>query len=167
MLYFPAYLAVVHAACERAPMMYPPPTSDGQFYSPPESLAGNVVLMSLAIICSPHLFMFSRADVIKGTSVTVFLVCFPAIFLWNVPTVYPRVGRGSGWGGTRPPSSHSRGGCACACVCVCVCACARVRDSRCQQTLESMFQGDCCSMSPSEYTHQEIALHIKSLIIQR
>uniref|UniRef100_A0A8C5CQ31 StAR-related lipid transfer protein 3 n=1 Tax=Gadus morhua TaxID=8049 RepID=A0A8C5CQ31_GADMO len=42
-----AYLAVVHAACERAPMMYPPPTSDGQFYSPPESLAGNVVLMSL------------------------------------------------------------------------------------------------------------------------
>ncbi|CAL8314259.1 unnamed protein product [Arctogadus glacialis] len=36
-----AYLAVVHAACERAPMMYPPPTSDGQFYSPPESLAGS------------------------------------------------------------------------------------------------------------------------------
>ncbi|CAL8284911.1 unnamed protein product [Boreogadus saida] len=36
-----AYLAVVHAACERAPMMYPPTTSDGQFYSPPESLAGS------------------------------------------------------------------------------------------------------------------------------
>ncbi|CAL8302729.1 unnamed protein product [Merluccius merluccius] len=36
-----AYLAAVHAACERAPMIYPSATSDGQFYSPPESLAGS------------------------------------------------------------------------------------------------------------------------------
>lgn len=36
-----AYLAAVHAACERAPMIYPCAVSDGQFYSPPESLAGS------------------------------------------------------------------------------------------------------------------------------
>uniref|UniRef100_A0A1A7WV52 START domain containing 3 n=1 Tax=Iconisemion striatum TaxID=60296 RepID=A0A1A7WV52_9TELE len=36
-----AYLAAVNAACERAPMIYPRPVSDGQFYSPPESLAGS------------------------------------------------------------------------------------------------------------------------------
>ncbi|XP_060882838.1 stAR-related lipid transfer protein 3 [Labrus mixtus] len=36
-----AYLAVVNAACERAPMIYPRAVSDGQFYSPPESLAGS------------------------------------------------------------------------------------------------------------------------------
>nr|XP_046271759.1 stAR-related lipid transfer protein 3 isoform X1 [Scatophagus argus]XP_046271760.1 stAR-related lipid transfer protein 3 isoform X1 [Scatophagus argus] len=36
-----AYLAVVNAACERAPMMYPRAVSDGQFYSPPESVAGS------------------------------------------------------------------------------------------------------------------------------
>ncbi|XP_046894807.1 stAR-related lipid transfer protein 3 [Hypomesus transpacificus] len=35
------YLAAVHAACERAPMIYPRAVSDGQFYSPPESLAGS------------------------------------------------------------------------------------------------------------------------------
>lgn len=37
-----AYLAVVNAACERAPMIYPRAVSDGQFYSPPESIAGDV-----------------------------------------------------------------------------------------------------------------------------
>ncbi|KAL2100831.1 hypothetical protein ACEWY4_002592 [Coilia grayii] len=36
-----AYLAAVNAACERAPMLYPRAVSDGQFYSPPESLAGS------------------------------------------------------------------------------------------------------------------------------
>ncbi|KAE8283433.1 StAR-related lipid transfer protein 3 [Larimichthys crocea] len=36
-----AYLAVVNAACERAPMIYPRAVSDGQFYSPPESIAGS------------------------------------------------------------------------------------------------------------------------------
>lgn len=36
----PAYLAAVNAACERAPMIYPRAVSDGQFYSPPESVAG-------------------------------------------------------------------------------------------------------------------------------
>uniref|UniRef100_A0A667YJ08 StAR related lipid transfer domain containing 3 n=1 Tax=Myripristis murdjan TaxID=586833 RepID=A0A667YJ08_9TELE len=36
-----AYLAAVNAACERAPMIYPRAVSDGQFYSPPESLAGS------------------------------------------------------------------------------------------------------------------------------
>ncbi|XP_062389014.1 stAR-related lipid transfer protein 3 [Sardina pilchardus] len=36
-----AYLAAVQAACERAPMIYPRAVSDGQFYSPPESLAGS------------------------------------------------------------------------------------------------------------------------------
>ncbi|XP_023266786.1 stAR-related lipid transfer protein 3 isoform X2 [Seriola lalandi dorsalis] len=36
-----AYLAVVNAACERAPMIYPRAVSDGQFYSPPESVAGS------------------------------------------------------------------------------------------------------------------------------
>ncbi|XP_030649573.1 stAR-related lipid transfer protein 3 [Chanos chanos] len=35
------YLAAVNAACERAPMIYPRAVSDGQFYSPPESLAGS------------------------------------------------------------------------------------------------------------------------------
>uniref|UniRef100_A0A665TF79 StAR-related lipid transfer protein 3 n=1 Tax=Echeneis naucrates TaxID=173247 RepID=A0A665TF79_ECHNA len=38
-----AYLAVVNAACERAPMIYPRAVSDGQFYSPPESVAGDVL----------------------------------------------------------------------------------------------------------------------------
>uniref|UniRef100_A0AAQ5XDS1 StAR-related lipid transfer protein 3 n=1 Tax=Amphiprion ocellaris TaxID=80972 RepID=A0AAQ5XDS1_AMPOC len=33
-----AYLAAVNAACERAPMIYPRAVSDGQFYSPPESV---------------------------------------------------------------------------------------------------------------------------------
>ncbi|KAI7798630.1 stAR-related lipid transfer protein 3 [Triplophysa rosa] len=36
-----AYLAAVNAACERAPMIFPTAVSDGQFYSPPESLAGS------------------------------------------------------------------------------------------------------------------------------
>uniref|UniRef100_A0A8C2X6C8 StAR related lipid transfer domain containing 3 n=1 Tax=Cyclopterus lumpus TaxID=8103 RepID=A0A8C2X6C8_CYCLU len=36
-----AYLAAVNAACERVPMIYPPAVSDGQFYSPPESIAGD------------------------------------------------------------------------------------------------------------------------------
>ncbi|CAL1587963.1 unnamed protein product [Knipowitschia caucasica] len=37
-----AYLAAVNAACERAPMIYPQAISEGgQFYSPPESLAGS------------------------------------------------------------------------------------------------------------------------------
>uniref|UniRef100_A0A8C1E2Y4 StAR-related lipid transfer protein 3 n=2 Tax=Cyprinus carpio TaxID=7962 RepID=A0A8C1E2Y4_CYPCA len=36
-----AYLAAVNAACEPAPLISPRPVSDGQFYSPPESLAGN------------------------------------------------------------------------------------------------------------------------------
>nr|QCW64338.1 StAR Related Lipid Transfer Domain Containing 3 [Botia dario] len=35
------YLAAVNAACERAPMIFPTAVSDGQFYSPPESLAGS------------------------------------------------------------------------------------------------------------------------------
>ncbi|XP_077414772.1 stAR-related lipid transfer protein 3 [Vanacampus margaritifer] len=35
------YLAAVNAACERAPVMYPRAVSDGQFYSPPESVAGS------------------------------------------------------------------------------------------------------------------------------
>ncbi|MEQ2278328.1 StAR- lipid transfer protein 3 [Xenotaenia resolanae] len=34
-----AYLAAVNAACESAPMIYSRPVSDGQFYSPPESVA--------------------------------------------------------------------------------------------------------------------------------
>lgn len=38
-----AYLAAVNAACERAPMIYPRAVSDGQFYSPPESVAGDVL----------------------------------------------------------------------------------------------------------------------------
>ncbi|XP_056143853.1 stAR-related lipid transfer protein 3 [Lampris incognitus] len=36
-----AFLAAVNAACERAPMIYPSAVSDGQFYSPPESLEGS------------------------------------------------------------------------------------------------------------------------------
>ncbi|XP_030590710.1 stAR-related lipid transfer protein 3 isoform X2 [Archocentrus centrarchus] len=35
------YLAAVNAAYERAPMIYPRAVSEGQFYSPPESLAGS------------------------------------------------------------------------------------------------------------------------------
>lgn len=35
------YLAAVNAACEPAPLIFPRPVSDGQFYSPPESLAGS------------------------------------------------------------------------------------------------------------------------------
>lgn len=46
----PAYLAAVNAACERAPMIYPRAVSDGQFYSPPESVAGEV--LSSPQICS-------------------------------------------------------------------------------------------------------------------
>lgn len=38
-----AYLAAVNAACERAPMIYPRAVSDGQFYSPPESVAGDLL----------------------------------------------------------------------------------------------------------------------------
>ncbi|XP_053299358.1 stAR-related lipid transfer protein 3 [Pleuronectes platessa] len=36
-----AYLAAVNAAWLRAPMIYPSAASDGQFYSPPESVAGS------------------------------------------------------------------------------------------------------------------------------
>ncbi|XP_034046785.1 stAR-related lipid transfer protein 3 isoform X2 [Thalassophryne amazonica] len=36
-----AYLAAVNAACVRAPTIYPHAFSDGQFYSPPESVAGS------------------------------------------------------------------------------------------------------------------------------
>ncbi|XP_077051135.1 stAR-related lipid transfer protein 3 isoform X2 [Siphateles boraxobius] len=35
------YLAAVNAACEPAPLITPRAVSDGQFYSPPESLAGS------------------------------------------------------------------------------------------------------------------------------
>ncbi|XP_062865320.1 stAR-related lipid transfer protein 3 isoform X2 [Trichomycterus rosablanca] len=35
------YLAAVNAACESARLIYPRALSDGQFYSPPESLAGS------------------------------------------------------------------------------------------------------------------------------
>lgn len=35
------YLAAVNAACESARLIYPTAGSDGQFYSPPESLAGS------------------------------------------------------------------------------------------------------------------------------
>ncbi|RXN05221.1 stAR-related lipid transfer 3 [Labeo rohita] len=38
---FYMYLAAVNAACEPAPLISPRPVSDGQFYSPPESLAGS------------------------------------------------------------------------------------------------------------------------------
>lgn len=37
------YLAAVNAACEPAPLICPRAVSDGQFYSPPESLAGNAI----------------------------------------------------------------------------------------------------------------------------
>uniref|UniRef100_A0A671N307 StAR-related lipid transfer protein 3 n=1 Tax=Sinocyclocheilus anshuiensis TaxID=1608454 RepID=A0A671N307_9TELE len=37
------YLAAVNAACEPAPLFCPRPVSDGQFYSLPESLAGNAI----------------------------------------------------------------------------------------------------------------------------
>uniref|UniRef100_A0A3B4BSC7 StAR-related lipid transfer protein 3 n=1 Tax=Pygocentrus nattereri TaxID=42514 RepID=A0A3B4BSC7_PYGNA len=37
-----AYLAAVSAACGSARMIYPRAVSDGQFYSPPESLAGHL-----------------------------------------------------------------------------------------------------------------------------
>lgn len=46
----PAYLASVNAAWERAPMIYPRTVSDGQFYSPPESVAGDAHLSPLTII---------------------------------------------------------------------------------------------------------------------
>uniref|UniRef100_A0A6Q2ZI87 StAR-related lipid transfer protein 3 n=1 Tax=Esox lucius TaxID=8010 RepID=A0A6Q2ZI87_ESOLU len=36
-----AFLAAVNAASEHAPMIYPRAVSEGQFYSPPESLAGS------------------------------------------------------------------------------------------------------------------------------
>ena len=45
-----AYLAAVNAACERAPMIYPRAVSDGQFYSPPESIAGDVLLVSTDVL---------------------------------------------------------------------------------------------------------------------
>lgn len=37
------YLAAVNAACEPAPLITPRAVSDGQFYSPPESLAGTAI----------------------------------------------------------------------------------------------------------------------------
>lgn len=46
----PAYLASVNAAWERAPMIYPRTVSDGQFYSPPESVEGNVDWSPIIII---------------------------------------------------------------------------------------------------------------------
>uniref|UniRef100_A0A671M030 StAR-related lipid transfer protein 3 n=1 Tax=Sinocyclocheilus anshuiensis TaxID=1608454 RepID=A0A671M030_9TELE len=42
-----AYLAAVNAACEPAPLICPRPVSDGQFYSPPESLAADHFVQSL------------------------------------------------------------------------------------------------------------------------
>lgn len=56
----PAYLAVVNAACERAPMIYPRAVSDGQFYSPPESVAGDALLcpLTLASACPSYVFYF-------------------------------------------------------------------------------------------------------------
>lgn len=53
-----AYLAVVNAACERAPMIYPRAVSDGQFYSPPESVAGDPCLLTRisAKVCVHFLF---------------------------------------------------------------------------------------------------------------
>lgn len=44
-----AYLAAVNAACERAPMIYPRAVSDGQFYSPPESVAGDCLFRSVLV----------------------------------------------------------------------------------------------------------------------
>uniref|UniRef100_A0A8C2H2B3 StAR-related lipid transfer protein 3 n=1 Tax=Cyprinus carpio TaxID=7962 RepID=A0A8C2H2B3_CYPCA len=56
-----AYLAAVNAACEPAPLISPRPVSDGQFYSPPESLAGNAItffLMQLIVFISRLMFVF-------------------------------------------------------------------------------------------------------------
>lgn len=53
----PAYLAAVNAACERAPIIHPRAVSDGQFYSPPESVAGELFLSHRSVlledICFP------------------------------------------------------------------------------------------------------------------
>lgn len=58
-----AYLAAVNAACERAPMIYPRAVSDGQFYSPPESVAGDVlfspqICSCLISVCVPEWVVF-------------------------------------------------------------------------------------------------------------
>lgn len=45
-----AYLAAVNAACERAPIIYPRALSDGQFYSPPESVAGDLLDLFLDLV---------------------------------------------------------------------------------------------------------------------
>lgn len=45
----------MHAACESAPMIYPRPVSDGQFYSPPESVAGDDLN-----IFAIHLLLYAR-----------------------------------------------------------------------------------------------------------
>lgn len=45
-----AYLAAVNAACERAPMIYSRAVSDGQFYSPPESVAGDLLDLVASVV---------------------------------------------------------------------------------------------------------------------
>lgn len=58
-----AYLAVVNAACERAPMIYPRAVSDGQFYSPPESVAGDLCLLVYSLCVYAHFLIDLQTDV--------------------------------------------------------------------------------------------------------
>lgn len=66
----PAYLASVNAAWERAPMIYPRTVSDGQFYSPPESVEGNVdwspIIIILLLFISKRFGMWTCASRFGG-----------------------------------------------------------------------------------------------------
>lgn len=60
-----AYLAAVNAASERAPMIYPRAVSEGQFYSPPESLAGTTLHLPFSLPCNSQCLSQSSLSAIS------------------------------------------------------------------------------------------------------
>lgn len=91
-----AYLAASNA--DRASMLYPHPVSDGQFYSPPESVAGDgLIIFAIHLLCILVSFLISASSHF-----------FTDLFVWRLRRVF-------GWGGSQVQRCHISGTCISAC----------------------------------------------------
>lgn len=84
------YLSIMDAT-ERAPLMYPGPVSDGQFYSPPESVAGLWTLTDINSKETTSYFCVWRE------SVYFFKLFLDFSVLYLCLSVAFRLWRGAGW----------------------------------------------------------------------
>lgn len=74
------YLSIVDAA-ERAPLMCPGPLSDGQFYSPPESVAG---LSNRTDVCPKTSHIYLRCF-LSTHQLSLVTECLAAYLHWDHP----------------------------------------------------------------------------------